>query len=190
MKIPKTFRGRIHDSQIKFWKKYTMGTSRQVNDTTQDIQWQNSMGTSKNTMGTSRQVMDTTQDIQWQNARQSNEKTWDIQVQGFMSIKWKHSKYSVTGSSDRIQDNSMEILKTFSDRIHDSRMRGLETYILIERTPPPRGGFLFTMFPDQEPGGRGPSSKNLYQVLRGGSSSSGFLIREHSFKKKTRVSFA
>ena len=25
---------------------------------------------------------------------------------------------------------------------------------------PPRGGFLFTMFPDQEPGGRGPPLKN------------------------------
>jgi len=41
---------------------------------------------------------------------------------------------------------------------------------LIERTPPPRGGFLFTMLPHQEPCVRGPSSKNLYQVLctRGG----------------------
>jgi len=28
-----------------------------------------------------------------------------------------------------------------------------------KKTPPP-GGFLFTMFPDQEPGGRGPPSKN------------------------------
>jgi len=45
---------------------------------------------------------------------------------------------------------------------------------------PPRGGFLFTMFPDQEAGGRGPPSKNLYQVLRGVSSLSGFLIREHT----------
>ena len=41
---------------------------------------------------------------------------------------------------------------------------------LIERNPPPGEGFLFTMFPDQEPGGRGPPSKYLYQVLRGGSS--------------------
>jgi len=40
--------------------------------------------------------------------------------------------------------------------------------------PPPGGCFLFTMFPDQ---GRGPPSKNLYQVLRGDSSPSGFLIR-------------
>jgi len=31
------------------------------------------------------------------------------------------------------------------------------------------GGFPFTMFPCQEPGGRGPPSKNSYQVLRGGS---------------------
>jgi len=28
------------------------------------------------------------------------------------------------------------------------------------KNPPPRGGFLFTMFPDQEPGGRGPPVKN------------------------------
>jgi len=32
-------------------------------------------------------------------------------------------------------------------------------YILIKRTPPPRGGFLFSRFPDQEPGGRGPPLK-------------------------------
>jgi len=38
---------------------------------------------------------------------------------------------------------------------------------LIERNPP-RGGFLFTMFPDQEPCVRGPPSKNLVQILRGG----------------------
>jgi len=31
---------------------------------------------------------------------------------------------------------------------------------LIERNPPPRGGFLFAMFPDQEPGGRQPPLKN------------------------------
>jgi len=48
---------------------------------------------------------------------------------------------------------------------------------LIERTPPPRGGFLFTMFPDQEPGGRGPPLKNHPQNW---SSSSRFLSREHS----------
>ena len=34
----------------------------------------------------------------------------------------------------------------------------------------PRGGFVFTMFPDQEPCVRGPPSKNLVQILRGGSS--------------------
>jgi len=32
--------------------------------------------------------------------------------------------------------------------------------VLIERNPPLRGGFLLTMFPDQEPGGRGPRLKN------------------------------
>jgi len=64
---------------------------------------------------------------------------------------------------------------------------------LIERNPPPRGGFppprggfLVTMFSDQEPGGRGPPSKNLYQVRRGGSSSSGFLIRKHGKKENPR----
>jgi len=51
---------------------------------------------------------------------------------------------------------------------------------LIERNPPPRRGFLFTVLPDQEPGGRGPPSKNLYKMIRVGSSSSGFLIRGHS----------
>ena len=60
---------------------------------------------------------------------------------------------------------------------------------LIERTPPPRGGFLFTMFPHQEPGGRGPPSKN--QVLRGGSSSSRFLVLQggHRPPGSLRVEF-
>jgi len=40
------------------------------------------------------------------------------------------------------------------------------------------------MFLHQEPWVRGPPSKNLYQVLRGGSSYSRFLMREHS-KYKT-----
>jgi len=53
-------------------------------------------------------------------------------------------------------------------------------HTLSERTPPPRGGFLFTIFPHQELCVRGPPSKDLYQVLRGGSSSTRFLMREHS----------
>jgi len=36
--------------------------------------------------------------------------------------------------------------------------------------PPGGGGFLFTMFPHQEPWVRWSPSKNVYQVLRGGSS--------------------
>ena len=51
------------------------------------------------------------------------------------------------------------------------------------KKPPPRGGFLFTVFPDQEPGGRKPPLKHyssnwsiLGVVLQGLSSSSGFLI--------------
>jgi len=65
---------------------------------------------------------------------------------------------------------------------HDSRTDTRLTYqlTLIERNPTPRGGSRFTMFPDQEPEGGGPPSKNLFHVLRGGSCSSGFLIREHS----------
>jgi len=55
-----------------------------------------------------------------------------------------------------------------------------EYCILIAGNPPSRGGFLFTMFPNQEPDGRGAPSKHLVQILRGGSSSSGCLIREHS----------
>jgi len=42
----------------------------------------------------------------------------------------------------------------------------------------PRGGFLFTMFPHQEPCVQGPPSKNMVQILRGGSSYTRFLIRE------------
>ena len=50
-------------------------------------------------------------------------------------------------------------------------------WTLIERNPPPWGGFLFSMFPHQEPRVRGPPSK--HQVLRGGPSYSRFLMREH-----------
>jgi len=60
-------------------------------------------------------------------------------------------------------------------------------YTLSKETPPLRGDFLFTVFPDQEPGGRGTPLENHPQnwsilgvVLQGGSSSSWFLIREHS----------
>jgi len=59
-------------------------------------------------------------------------------------------------------------------------------YILIERNPPPWGGFLFTMFPHQELCVRGPPSKNLVQIPRGGSSCTRFLMREHSNRKPPR----
>jgi len=39
---------------------------------------------------------------------------------------------------------------------------------LTERNTPPRGGFLSTMLPHQEPCVRGPPSKNLVQILPGG----------------------
>ena len=54
------------------------------------------------------------------------------------------------------------------------------THVDRRENPPPRGVFLFTMFPNQDPRGRRPPSKHLVQILRGGSSSSRFLIREHS----------
>ena len=60
------------------------------------------------------------------------------------------------------------------DFIDDTRRK------LIERNPPPRGVFHFLCSLIKNPGGRGPSSKHLVQILRGGSSSFGFLIREHS----------
>ena len=56
------------------------------------------------------------------------------------------------------------------------------TYTVIERSPPPGGVsyLLFTMFAHQEPCIRGPPPKELYQVLRGGSSYTRFFTREHS----------
>jgi len=50
----------------------------------------------------------------------------------------------------------------------------------IERTPPPRGGFLFIMFLHQDPWVRERPSRNLFQVLRGRSSYSRFLMRVNS----------
>jgi len=47
-------------------------------------------------------------------------------------------------------------------------MTRLTRTIVIERNPPLWGGFLFTMFPHQEPCVRGPPSKDLYQVIEGG----------------------
>ena len=47
------------------------------------------------------------------------------------------------------------------------------------KKPPPPGGFPIYYVPSSRPWVRGPPSKNLYQVLRGGSSYSRFLMREH-----------
>jgi len=47
---------------------------------------------------------------------------------------------------------------------------------MIAGNPLPRGGLLFGRFPNQEPGGGGSPSKHLVQLLRGGFSSSGFLV--------------
>jgi len=50
---------------------------------------------------------------------------------------------------------------------------------LIERNPPPRGGFMFTI-PNQEPWVRGPPWKNLVQIRGGKSAYTRFFMREHS----------
>jgi len=54
----------------------------------------------------------------------------------------------------------------------------LSSWNLIEGNPPTWAGFLFTMFPHQEPCVRGPPSKNLVQIHRGGSFHTRFLMRE------------
>ena len=51
---------------------------------------------------------------------------------------------------------------------------------LIERNPPPRGGFSFTVFPHQEPCVIGPPSKDLSNVSSRGSSYTWLSMREHS----------
>jgi len=43
----------------------------------------------------------------------------------------------------------------------------LEHIYWSQETPPP-GGFLFTMFPNQEPGGRGPPRSTWYKFFEGG----------------------
>jgi len=53
-------------------------------------------------------------------------------------------------------------------------------YTLIERTPPPQGGFSVGWFPNQEPGGRGPPLKSRPPKLInfwGGSSGGVFFLR-------------
>jgi len=74
----------------------------------------------------------------------------------------------------------MQSIYTYTCNLYVQSICAIYIHLLIERTPPPRGVFLFTLSPDQEPGGRGPSSKHLVQILRRGSSSFGFLIREQS----------
>jgi len=56
----------------------------------------------------------------------------------------------------------------------------------IRKKTPPRGGFLFTMFSHREPCAGGPPVKKLYQVLRGGSSYTRFLMREIVDRKPPR----
>ena len=66
-------------------------------------------------------------------------------------------------------DTSVFQIQTSVFRVHSGRKK-----------PPPRGGFLFTMFSHQVLCVGGPPSKNLVQILRGGSAYTRFLMREHS----------
>jgi len=55
----------------------------------------------------------------------------------------------------------------------------IRIHTLIERNLSPRGGFLFTMFPHQEPCVRGPPSKHLVHISRGGSSYTMYSLGTH-----------
>jgi len=100
-------------------------------------------------------------------------------VIGLLAV-WRHNKPKTKNQEGHWFFSSHRVL---------SRSNKHSLLLLIERTPPPGGRFLFTMFPHQEPRVRGPPSKHLeapqilrggFEVLRGGSSYSRFLMREHS----------
>ena len=81
----------------------------------------------------------------------------------------------------RWDDNSHVDRLNHVDRLkHVDRMKHVDRTNHVDRmNPPPRGGFLFTMFPHQEPWVGGPPSKRLVQIL-GGSSYSRFLMKEYN----------
>jgi len=84
----------------------------------------------------------------------------------------------MTGASD-FKDSLNDVAFITRNRTLVPLLEGLIDVAFItsiERNPPPREGFLSTMFSNQEPGGNGPP----IQILRGGTSSSGFLMRGHS----------
>jgi len=88
---------------------------------------------------------------------------------------------SHVGHLQRTPELSQWIVKSFFLVIFKfHKMSQMSHQIDRKKPPPPGGGFLFTMFPHQEPCVRGTPSKDLYQVLRGGSSYTQFLTREHS----------
>ena len=102
-----------------------------------------------------------------------------------------HTRYTHTHDTHTRFIHTIHTHNTHTRYIHtihtrDTYTHGIYTHeILIERSPPPRGGFLFIMFPDQEPCVRDCttrcdgriSSWNLLHTTR-------LLIREHS-KQKT-----
>ena len=97
------------------------------------------------------------------------------------------SRCMLKGSCECVCDKRVCHGRESRERVCRKRLQGTVTFETVSQErvdrknpPPPQGGFLFTMFLGQEHGVRGPPSKHLYQLLRGGSSSSGFLIREHS----------
>jgi len=63
---------------------------------------------------------------------------------------------TVDGKSEDARNTSLRS----RSYLHSASTKFFRKLNLIERNPPPRKGFLFTMFPHQEPGGRRPRLKN------------------------------
>jgi len=87
----------------------------------------------------------------------------------FWADRWKTGEMRLAHDRNRTNMDRRSLIKS-----RHEYHRPMALPIWSQEIPPP---FQFTMFPHQEPGGRGPPSKHLVQMLRGGSSSSGFLIR-------------
>jgi len=60
----------------------------------------------------------------------------------------------------RESDKIEKISKTSAKALYPNLRRGPCSESGSKNPPPPGGGFLFAMFPDQEAGGRGPPLKN------------------------------
>ena len=108
--------------------------------------------------------------------------THQIHIKSISNTYQIHTKYTSNTHQIHIKYISNTPFVYTYISIHANNIHTNFEHTLIERNHPPRGGFIFTMFPHQEPCVRGPPSKDLYQVLRGGSSYTRFLIREHNRK--------